>query len=168
MLLKCTTGRVVGRSFAAVANTGRFRLLSDGPKRSVDKPKGNHFYSFFNSLYERGVGKQFDLEKEKIIWGGMKGNKTSQPSENLITSWKAFSDAEYGGSSKCESKVNTNTNVVSFNGRVDYQEDSAIRQTSVGGYCAMTGYCKKDIDLMDFVGLEVLIKTSKPCSFLFR
>jgi hypothetical protein len=178
--------------------------------------------SFFQGLQRMGVGKQFELEKEKMLWGreitdssnissilaakqkGANDHIGSAPT--LIQEWKIFSDAEYGGSSKCEVVVNPRSSIVTFSGRVagGHEEEKQFYEgtggtdassksadskanplgrnssarsgkharptdsTGPAGYCAMTGYCRNPVDLINFEGVELMIRTSKPSSFLFR
>jgi len=160
--------------------------------------------SFFQSLQKIGVGKQFELEKEKSLWGNgslsdssniaaimaekNKSNDDYSRDINPIHEWKIFNDSEYGGNSECEVRVNRKTSVVTFTGRVggnddenDVNESSSDHKlkrtrptekqqtsTSPAGYCALTGYCSTPVDLINFEGIELMIRTDKPSSFLFR
>ena len=143
------------------------RLSTNSPKVSTKK---NGFSAFFQGLNEKfGIGKQFELEQEKQLWGvDISGINNTSKSGNLITHWKTFNDSEYGGLSKSSFTISEKSQIVTFNSFLQYNDNSKTKQEFTGGYCAITGYCRNTVDLMDFAGIEILIKTSKPCSFLFR
>ena len=125
------------------------------------------FSSFFQNLNEKyGVGKQFEREQEKQLWGN--NNNTASKNVNLITHWKTFNDSEYGGLSKSSFTISESSQIVTFKRYLKYDDKTNVKQEFMGGYCAITGYCANTVDLMDYAGIEILIKTSKPCSFLFR
>jgi hypothetical protein len=146
---------------------GQVRSFSTASNKATAGSNGGILNSIFTTLSNSGVGKQFELDKEKYIWGAPT-NMINH--ENVITRWKVFSDAEYGGTSKCSYKITNNnsdgSSILTFQGRINFDENSPIRHTSKGGYCAITGYSDSSVDLMDFEGVEVLLRTSKPCNFL--
>ena len=144
------------------------------------------FTSFFHGLQKMGVGKQFELDSEKVLWGNNSERisnigtilsssgsaaPTTLPPGSLINKWEVFNDKEYGGQSDCEVVVNSKSSIVSFSGCVHepaHNRGDGDSTSRVSGYCALTGYCASEIDLMNFAGIEILLRTSKPCNFLFR
>lgn len=180
-------------------------FVSTFPRQVGSESKGM-MQSFFRSLQKMGVGKQFTLDKELLLWGQEKADNssnieaimakkasgaTSEEKKVLIKEWKIFNDSEYGGHSKCEVRINPRTSVVTFAGEVRQGKpevetnetaktnnplgrnattpQKAVNSTaSPAGYCALTGYCGSPVDLINFEGIELMIRTNKPANFLFR
>lgn len=94
--------------------------------------------NFFQSLGDRGVGKQFTIADEVLIWGNELNQSHNVSNSNskfeadhedmgLISRWQTFSDAEYGGDSNCKvsfkyPKISNEvvTPILAFEGMVNF------------------------------------------------
>lgn len=93
---------------------------------------------------------------------------------------KTHSDSEYGGKSNCSSRIlnerpsdediydesKEDTSFVRFRGELNFPEnkDAKIKTT---GFCAAQAVCRKVIDLSDYEGLELVIRSKEARSYIF-
>jgi hypothetical protein len=93
---------------------------------------------------------------------------------------KIHSDAEYGGMSHCSSKVLgederelppetaeiTDNSFVRFSGELNFPEnkDNKIKRS---GFCGAQAVCRKVLDLGEYDGIEVVLRSKEPRSYIF-
>lgn len=92
---------------------------------------------------------------------------------------KIHSDSEYGGKSFCSSKIHTSdgtelpsidsddvNSFVRFSGELNFPEnrDAKIKRS---GFCAAQAVCRKVLDLHEYEGIEVMLRSKTPRSYIF-
>jgi hypothetical protein len=92
------------------------------------------------------------------------------PEKQLISRFsKVHSDADYGGKSVCMSEIlpeGKNSSFVRFQGTLDYEvnKDAKIKRT---GFCAAQAVCKKTLDLGEYEGIELVVRSKFSRSYVF-
>jgi hypothetical protein len=102
-------------------------------------------------------------------------------SENrsLIKDLKSLDDSTLGGSSSSKVEVidivdpddknpNVPIKVIQFDGIVKYDDEIAQRIKTRGSFCAMKAYFTKVLDLRDYEGFGLTVKSSTDLSFQFN
>ena len=81
------------------------------------------------------------------------------PHAHSFKKWMSSSDANNGGTSFCSFSAN---NSLVFKGRVVFDEEIAQRMHTRSGFCALRGSLKDTLDLRDYEGLELYMKSNTP------
>ncbi len=81
--------------------------------------------------------------------------------ENQIGEWKTFDDRQYGGSSSCEVQELSDDGYIRFSGKLDLDEEKAVELEVVGGYCAFKGALSNIVDLRDYEGFKVTLRSPR-------
>lgn len=96
-------------------------------------------------------GSAFKALTPKIILG------KHNPSGTSIKSWETSKDI--GGSSYCSY---SNDNSLIFKGEVVFDEAISAKSRTIGGYVALRGLYENTIDLRDYSGVEVSMRSNVP------
>ncbi|KAJ1423167.1 NADH:ubiquinone oxidoreductase intermediate-associated protein 30 [Ochromonadaceae sp. CCMP2298] len=101
------------------------------------------------------LGPKVDLEPMKVFQG--------TPDDTLIKSVGAHCDAEYGGGSESahEFVEEEGQPFLRWKGKMNFKEEHIVKTKATGGFCALKIDFKKPIDLLDFQGLEISLRTRK-------
>jgi hypothetical protein len=93
-----------------------------------------------------------------------------QPIE--VRLWKALSDKDYGGSSECIAEVDNNNSsrhgAMVFQGIVNFSESTAEATNAVGGFCAVKGFLQRPVDLRDYMGFSMELRSIPAQVFTFN
>lgn len=81
------------------------------------------------------------------------------PKENKMKRWMTSTDVDNGGSSFCSFTANDN---LVFKGRVVFDESIALRTKTRSGYCGLRGTFEETVDLRDYEGVEIFMKSNVP------
>ena len=85
--------------------------------------------------------------------------------------WKALSDKDYGGTSECMTEVVEKDDVqgvMVFKGIVNFSESTAEATNAVGGFCAVKGFLQRPVDLRDYMGFSMEVKSISSQVFTFN
>lgn len=120
-------------------------LLRTG-SRSAIRP----FWSSLRNVYHP------DLEVEEVPLFTL-----NKELKNLICEWKTFDDRQYGGNSLCEIQEFIEDGFIRLSGKLDLDEEKAEELEVVGGYCAFKGDLSSTLDLRDYQGFLVTLRSPK-------
>jgi Complex I intermediate-associated protein 30 (CIA30) len=104
-----------------------------------------------NAMDDLVFGSAFKNLTPKVIIGNR------DPSRNAIKSWETARDI--GGSSYCSYSDDNN---LIFKGEVVFDETISQKSRTIGGYVALRGLFESSIDLRDYSGVEVSMRSNVP------
>ena len=125
---------------------------SSGMKKAIEKMSSsivNFRKGFTDVIYDEDL---LTVIPKKIIGKNV-------PAAHAFKKWMSSSDANNGGASFCS--FSTNDNLI-FEGRVVFDEAIAERMRTRSGFCALRGSLKNTLDLRDYDGMEIYMKSSAP------
>lgn len=86
--------------------------------------------------------------------------------------WKALSDKDYGGTSECTAEVDvqdtSRLGAMVFKGIVNFSESTAESTNAVGGFCAVKGFLQRPVDLRDYMGFSMELRSIPAQVFTFN
>ena len=80
--------------------------------------------------------------------------------EHAFEKWETTDDQDNGGTSYCSHTADTN--LLMFKGKVIFDEQIAARTKIRSGYCGIRGVFEHAVDMSDYTGFEVNMKSSTP------
>ena len=90
---------------------------------------------------------------------------TSSPYSSRVSKWRALSDQDYRGSSRCAVEV-LDTGVV-FSGEVIPPVPTSEEDTR-RGFCAIKGNLDRVLDLRDYQGVEIALHSDSPIEIVIN
>ena len=100
---------------------------------------------------------------------------SASESSTHVTQFKAFDDRSYGGFSSCQIEVIGGSNesrdalkYLKFSGYLKFNPDIAKKTSTKGSFCGFKGTLNRQLDLRDFEGLELTLRSNKDLVFTFN
>jgi hypothetical protein len=78
---------------------------------------------------------------------------------NQMGEWNTFDDRQYGGNSSCQVQKMSDEGFIRFSGKLDLDEEKAEELEVVGGYCAFKGHLLSTVDLRDYEGFLITLRS---------
>lgn len=131
------------------------RLGSRRPGRRALSSLLSSIGDFLNPQPQLAV-EELLLWKQQATSGGTGGN--------IIRGWSAATDNDYGGKSLCHVTAAAG-GYMRIEGMVSYDKALAESTKVKGGFCAIHGKCEPVVDLRDYEGLRVTLRSPRDQSF---
>lgn len=101
------------------------------------------------------INPDLDVSK-RTLWRHGSGGEV----EAAVDKWQSFDDKALGGASHLEMEnVEEDGGHLVIKGSLDLDEETAEEMQVRGGYCAVKGSCSSVVDLRDYEGLKMMLRS---------
>lgn len=153
-----------------------------GPKNFSEALK-EMFQSMMGGFTFRGAAEDFINDVKYITGPASNFTDAIKPlridtSKKMTRFSKIHSDSEYGGKSFCSSRILQDDDVpstenatsednsfVRFQGELNFPENKDAK-IKTSGFCAAQAVCRKVLDLVDYEGVEIIVRSKEARSYI--